>query len=380
MDAFFASVEARSDPRLSGRRFVVGGGPGKRGVVTTASYAAREHGVRSGMSVAEAIRLCPDLLFVPVDPSKYIHESLRVLDILDRFSRRVEAASIDEAYVEVDPVPAPVWQERALSLASGIQAVIRSERCLPCSVGAGVNRLQAKMMTARAKPAGVGAVPPGKFLEIMGGDPVGSIPGIGPVTQGVLGRLGILSIRDLSSSEPARLRRMFGDGAGPLIRTARGEDFRRIFPEGDRDPKSASHETTFATDTGDLVFLKATACWLADRVARRLRVAGLSARTVQIRYRIGRDRYTRQEKLSEPTGDPGWITRSAVRLIEEHCRGRSLRLLGVAGMGLVRAAQEPLLPGDRRRRELIRTSDRIRDRFGESVLLPAGVFPRGSRE
>ncbi len=105
MDAFFASVETRSDPRLAARPVAVGGGPGDRGVVTTASYPARAFGVRSGMAMAEALRLCPRLLVLPVNPPKYVYESLAVLAVLDRFSARVEPASIDEAYLEFPPRP-----------------------------------------------------------------------------------------------------------------------------------------------------------------------------------------------------------------------------------------------------------------------------------
>ena len=113
MDAFFASVEVRSDPRLAGKAIAVGGGPSGRGVVTTASYAAREYGVRSGMSMAEALSRCPHLLALPVDGAKVVHESLMVLRVLDRVSSRVEAASIDEAYVELPAVSEAVWQVEA---------------------------------------------------------------------------------------------------------------------------------------------------------------------------------------------------------------------------------------------------------------------------
>jgi DNA polymerase-4 len=382
MDAFFASVEVRSDPRLTGLPLAVGGGPGKRGVVTTASYPARVFGVHSGMSMAEALRLCPHLFVLPVDPPKYVHESLEVLAVLDRFSPRVEPASIDEAYLSFPPVLEDAWEEAAVGIGAAIRRTILSERGLSCTVGAAANKLQAKMASSLAKPGGVRAVSPRCFLEVFGEKHVSEIPGVGPKTGEFLARLKILTVRDLAETDPGNLREGFGRWAAQLNASARGEDSREVLAAGEEPPaKSAGHETTFAEDVAAAPFLRATTWLLADRVARRLRRHRFLARTVAVRFKVKQQRFSRQRSLDEPTDDARVLALMAWDLLESARRGRALRLLGVAGMGLTSGEEAPrFLIEDRRRRDLIRAGDRIRNRFGERLLLPAGVFLREEPE
>lgn len=379
MDAFFASVEIRSDPRLAGKPVVVGGGPGVRGVVTTASYPAREYGIRSGMPLFEARRLCPWLVFVPVDPPKYIHESLRVLEILDAFSPRVEAASIDEAYLEFPGVPLDRWREIAAERGGAIRAAIRSGRGLSCSIGAAVNKLQAKMATRLAKPDGLAVLEPGTFLAVFAESPASAIPGIGPRTSEALAGLGIRTVGQLATSDPARLTVAFGKWSLLLREEARGEDARPLLAEGEEPgARSASHETTFPGDVSDPRELRATVWMLADRVARRLRAHRLLAATVAVRFKVGRTRYSRQRALSVPSEDARALAVGAWDLLDRARAGRALRLVGVAGCGLLAGSQAGLLfPEDRKRRDLLRAGDRVRDRFGENTLLPGGMFLAG---
>ena len=376
MDAFFASVEMRSDPRLAGLPLVVGGGPGKRGVVTTASYPARVFGVHSGMAMAEALRLCPHLTVLPVDPSKYIHESLAVLAILDRISPRVEAASIDEAYLEMPSVPPARWRERAEAAAALVRRAVATERGLACSVGAAVNKLQAKMVSKLAKPDGVLALEPQCFLEVFGPREVGSIPGVGPRTVEALARLGIRTIDDLTRAPADRLQGSFGKWGEAMVAQARGEDARVVLAAGEEaGPKTAGHETTFARDVGDARELRATLWLLADRVARRLRRHGLAAGTAVVKFKLGKNRYSRQKALPRPVDDARSLALPAWELLEPARCGRALRLLGVAGAGLTRSPGEGLLfHEDQRRLDMRETEDRLRDRFGESAILPGGIF------
>ncbi len=378
MDAFFASVETRSDPRLAGLPLAVGGGPGNRGVVTTASYPARVFGVKSGMAMAQAVRLCPQILVLPVDPPKYVHESLEVLAVLDRFSPRVEPASIDEAYLELEPVPVSEWERRAAAAGHAVREAVLAARGLSCTVGAAANKLQAKMVSARAKPAGVGVLPPERFAEVFGPSEVGVIPGVGPRTVEFLRGLGIVTVRDLVTAPPERLRRGFGRWEGLLQGHARGEDGCSVVAAGEAlPPRSAGHETTFAQDVADPRYLRATVWLLADRVARRLRLHRFTARTVAVRFKVGRSRYSRQRALPEPTDRARVLAVRAWDLLEPARRGRALRLLGVAGMNLTGGSEPALLfEEDRRDRALVRAGDRLRDRFGEGALLPAGVFLR----
>jgi len=376
MDAFFASVEVRSDPRLAGKALVVGGGPGDRGVVTTASYPARLYGVRSGMALRQARRLCPHLLIVPVTPPKYVHESLAVLAVLDSLSPRVEPASIDEAYLEFPPVPVGLWESRARATSERVRLAVREARSLTCSVGAGVTKLQAKMASSLHKPDGVGLVPPGRFLDVFGDHPVSDIPGVGPKATSALETMGIRTVAELARAPKSRLRSVFGRAGVALSAEARGEDERPVLAAGEEPlPKSAGHETTFARDIRDPDTLRAVVWLLSDRVARRLRRARLRATTVAVRCKVGAVRFSRQRKLGLPTDDPRVLAVTAWPLLERGRRGRALRLVGVAGLGLLDTeGEESLFPSDRRRREFLQVEDRLRDRFGERAVLPAGVF------
>lgn len=378
MDAFFASVEVRSDPRLAGRALVVGGGPGGRGVVTTASYPARRFGIGAGMSLAEARRRCPGLLVLPVRPAQYVHESIAVLDVLDRLSPRVEAASIDEAYVELGWRSPVVWHEEARVWGERIRSEIHAARGLPASVGAAVNKLQAKMASPLAKPDGLAVLDPVAFRERFAGEPVGRIPGVGPRSVEALRGLGIHTVGDLAASRPDRLAGVFGRGARDLVHHARGRDGRGVIAaEETPAARSAGHETTFARDVADPDALRATLWLLADRVARRLRRGRQQATVGAVRFKVGRKRFSRQRTLAEPTQDGRVLARVAWSLLEPARAGRALRLLGVAGMRLRPACgPEPLFEDDRRGRRLTGVEDRLRDRFGESILLPGEVYRR----
>jgi len=381
MDAFFASVEIRSDPRLRDKPVVVGGGPHGRGVVTAASYPARKFGIQAGMSAVEALRRCPGLIFLPVDPAKVIHESLEVLAILDGISPRVEPASIDEAYLEFPPLPGHRWVEQAEILSVKAQREILRKRGLTSSVGAGVNKLQAKMASSVNKPFGRFTVPLDGFLVAFGAKPVSAIPGVGPRATEVLGELGIVTVGELAAADPSRLRERFGVWGGALVSEAQGVREGTIVAAGEEPlPKSAGHETTFGRDTGDPDVLKATVWLLADRVARRLRRSRLQASTVVVRYKIGKQRHSGQRCVAPPTDQASTLARIAWDLLEERRGSRALRLVGVAGTQLHSAARAGcLFPLDAKREELTGVGDRLRDRFGENVLLSAETFRTGQK-
>ena len=226
-------------------------------------------------------------------------------------------------------------------------------------------------------------VPATQFLAVFGEQPVSAIPGVGPKTCVLLTGLGIRSVRDLAEADPGGLREGFGRWASQLRASARGEDTRSVLAAGEEPPpRSAGHETTFERDIACAAHLRATTWFLADRVARRLRRHRLLACAVAVRFKVKQQRMSRQRALAQPSSDPRVLALTAWDLLEAARRGRPLRLLGVAGLGLSAGEPAPgLLAEDRRRVDLIRAGDRIRNRFGESLLLPAGVFlRRGSEE
>jgi DNA polymerase-4 len=247
---------------------------------------------------------------------------------------------------------------------------------LTASVGIAENRLQAKMATSRNKPDGLTAIAPGRFLDTFADALVSAIPGVGPKTTEALEAIGIRTIRDLASAEPRFLRGTFGNWGAMLQGQARGEDPRYSLAIGEEvDAKSASHEITFARDVGDKAELRATIWMLADRVSRRLRKHDLEARTVAVRYKIGRRRHSRQRRLDIPTDAPRILAREAWELLEGSRSGRALRLVGVAGSGLQSRRQGTLpFAVDVKQRRLLEMGDRLRDRFGEEAILPGGMF------
>lgn len=369
MDAFFVSVELLERPELAGKPVVVGGRPDQRGVVAAASYEARKYGIHSAMPLRTAARLCPEAIFLDGRHAKYGEWSDRVAAILARFSPVVEMVSIDEACLDLagterlhgPPLRAADTLLRAISGATG----------LPCSAGLGATRLVAKVASDQAKPKGLLWVPPGQEARFLGPLPVRKIPGIGPVTERALRALGIEFVRDLASMPHEKLQDIFGQWGTALYRKARGGDAYEFVL--DAEPKSISHNHTFGEDTADAVLLEATLSHLSQKACKRLREAGLAARTLTLTIRYqGFQTYTRSRSLSEPLQFDADAFRIFLSLLREHRdRRRRVRLLGVAFSGFTSGARQlDLLDPERRRKlqNLSRAADQLRDRFGFEKL------------
>lgn len=375
MDAFFAAIEVRADPRLKGRPLLVGGGPPGREVVTTASYPARQFGIRSGMSLAEARARCPDALFRPVDPPRYLDASSRLLRLFERFTPAVEPASIDEVFLDLAGMPAS--DSGGLATAKAIQAAVLHDEGLSCSVGIGPNKLQAKMATGLRKPAGITRLGPGDFERLFSGRSPSALWGVGPESDAALRQLGISTIGQLAATDPRRIEAVFGATARVLVRMARGEGGGRVVPwHPDAPVRSMGHEMTFPRDESDPVRLRRHLLLLSDRVSRRLRRDGWAGFVVvlHLSFSDGR-RISRQRALAEAVDEEHRICVEAGRLFDEAHAGQGVRLLGVSVAHLVRCGRSyALFPEDRRRREFAAARDRVRNRFGERMLLPAGVL------
>ena len=257
-----------------------------------------------------------------------------------------------------------------------MQQDVRARCGLPCSVGVAVNKLQAKMATPLGKPEGVTVLSPDRFLEVFGERPVSVIPGIGEKTTARLGQMAITTVKQLAGTPQAALSPVFGRGSVLLGNMSRGRDSRTLITSArEPAPKSAGHETTFSRDTASPRVLRATLWLLADRVARRLRLENRSTGTVAVRYKIGKRRFSRQRKLVSPTQDPRDLALIGWGLLEDARSGRALRLLGIAGMGLVSGDPLPeLFPRETAREQIIGVTDQIRDRFGENALCIAETF------
>lgn len=338
MDAFYASVEQRDRPELRGRPVVVGGA-GPRGVVAAASYEARVFGVRSAMSSAEARQRCPELVFVSGDMARYAGESRRIFEIFRRYSPLVEGLSLDEAFLDL------TGSERLLGpprdAAERLRREVRETTGLAVSVGIGPIKMVAKIASGMAKPDGCCEVRPDDVRAFLDPLPARKIWGVGPVAAERLERLGLRTIGDLARTDPDALRRTLGDFGVSIGRLARGEDVREVEPH--REAVSLSEENTFDADVADRETLERTILAHAEAVARRLRRKALMARTVVLKWRLGRRRQagprgyparTRQATLAIATDDGGEIARVAISLLDD-ALAEPVRLLGVGVSGLV---------------------------------------------
>jgi DNA polymerase-4 len=336
LDAFFAAVEVLENPDLAGRPVLIGGR--KRGVVATASYAARAFGARSAMPMARALELCPQAIVLPPRHGLYRDYSRRVMAILHQTSPLVEQMSIDEAYLDLtDQVSA--WDE-AVGIARGVQARVREEVGLSASLGVAANKLVAKIASDHEKPGGLTVVRPGEEAAFLAPLPVRALSGVGPVTASKLAELGVGTVGELAQLSTDVLRARFGRHGAEMAQRARGIDERPVITEHER--KSLSQERTFARDLSDPQALRRELWKLSQAVAEHLGKAELVACTVAIKLRYTDfTTLTRQMRLAVPTDDERMIYRAALVLLKRAWeRGRPVRLLGVGCRDLSTSARQ----------------------------------------
>jgi DNA polymerase-4 len=382
LDAFFASVEQRDRRELRGRPVIVGGDPGARGVVSAASYEARRFGVHSAMPLRTAAALCPDGVFLPVNGAKYRAASRAVMEILGRYTPRVEQVSIDEAFLDVAGSEALFGPPPAI--AAAIRVAIRSEVGLTASVGVATTKLVAKIASDLRKPDALVVVLAGDEAAFLAPLPIARLWGVGAQTRAVLAEYGVRTIGDLASVDPALLVRRLGKHGATLVERARGVDPSPV--TGEAEAKSVSHEHTFDVDTSDVDEIERTLLALAEGVAARLRAGGVRASTIAVKVRDSAFRtVTRQRTLAEPTdlAEPIWHV--ALDLARPEIRGRRIRLVGVGAHGLGEPAQLGLFaPDDDRRRRAVEATDAVRRRFGERAVTRARLlgndFSAGGRD
>jgi DNA polymerase-4 len=279
MDQFIAAVEVQRDPSLRGKPVVVGGDgdPNKRGVVSTASYEAREFGVRSGLPLRTAAKRCPDCVFLPVDADAYNEVSARVMAVLRESGCPVEVLGWDEAFVGTDSADPE-------GFARGLAADVKAATDLDCSVGIGDNKLQAKIATGFGKPAGVSRLTAATWFEVLGDRPPDAIWGIGAKTVAKLAALGITTVRQLAAADPAALAKEFGPMTGPwlvLLGNGRGESEVDSTPY---IPRSHGREVTYQRNLADWTEVAAEVARLARQVAAEVTDRPVARVVVKVRY------------------------------------------------------------------------------------------------
>jgi DNA polymerase-4 len=391
-DSYFVRCAMLADPEGAGRSdlVIVGGSASARGVVTSASYGARKFGVHAGMPMGAAIRLCPKAVVVPVPGEMVSRKHHEVRAVLDEFSPVVEAASVDEFFLDMTGTEMLYHGEPLEDTARRIQQAVMDRTGISISIGGATGRTLAKMGASVNKPFGVHVVPPGGEAEFMARFELADIPGVGPALAESLRRRGATAVRDLAHVDLPTLSSWVGDSRGRwLYYLARGEDAGRVAPRAPQ--KSVSHERTFAQDVADPEELETRLMMLAVDTGASLRADGLRARTVTVRIRYS-DFTDRSASRTVP--DPIESDRAIFEIAREllrgllRTRGGGVRLLGVGVSKLVGEEEGDLVlfdetpggPETERDRRLTEAADRVRGRFGKGALVPARIANRARKD
>jgi DNA polymerase-4 len=368
-DAFFASVEKRDDPALRDRPVIIGGG--RRGVVSTACYIARIHGVRSAMPMFKALKLCPDAVVIRPRMERYAALAREIRERMLALTPLVEPLSIDEAFLDLSGTERLHGAPPALMMAR-LQADIGRDLGLSVSVGLSHNKFLAKIASDLDKPRGFAVIGRAETAAFLAPRPVGLIWGVGRATLDALEAEGLRTIADLRGRERRALIARFGALGDRLWHLARGEDTRPVAPR--RPVRSVSSETTFATDIDRLDALEAVLWTLAERVSARLKEAGIAGRTVTLKLKRSDHRIlTRRSSLGAPVRMADSLYRAAVPMLQRETGVARFRLIGLGVSDLSESTSDSdaaslLDPGAARRQGAERAADQIRARFGSDSI------------
>jgi DNA polymerase IV len=372
LDAFYASVEQRDDPRLRGRPVIVGAG-----VVLAASYEARAYGIRTAMSGVHARRLCPQAVVVPPRMSAYAVASRAVFEVFHQTTPLVEGLSIDEAFLDVGGL-------RRISgtpteIAARLRREVRERVGLPITVGVARTKFLAKVASGVAKPDGLLVVPPGGELAFLHPLPVERLWGVGPVTAGKLHQRGITTVGEVAGLGEDALVSMLGTAAGRHLHALANNHDPRPVQVG-RRRRSMGAQCALGRGRHTPETVDAVLAGLVDRVARRMRAAGRHGRTVVLRLRFNDyTRATRSRTLPRPTSHTDTVLATARELLvaaTPMIRQRGITLVGVAVTNLdsetgSHAGTQPDLSVDQRGSSLDKALDQVRDRFGSNAVTRA---------
>jgi DNA polymerase-4 len=389
MDAFFVSVELLDNPDLRGKPVIVGG-TGERGVVAAASYEARAYGVFSAMASVKATRLCPHAIFVRGRYDRYDEVSRAVFAIFRDMTPLVEGISLDEAFLDVRGATRLLGDGAAIG--AEIRRRVLDEVGLTCSVGVAPRKLTAKLASERAKPkaslqgpvfgTGVHVVTEADELGFLHPHPIRALWGVGPATEKRLDRLGVKTVGDLAALPEEAVVTALGEAQGRhLYALAWARDTRPVVP--DLKAKSIGHEETFAKDHHAHATLEPELVRMADSVGAALRKAGVQGRTVHLKIKFNDfNLITRSETVATSIDEGPLIARVARRLLAAVDVSPGVRLLGVSVSQLGEAGVRQLSLDDVQQPSWGAASsaiEEIRERFGDSSIVPATMTGRGSK-
>ncbi|MEP7455324.1 DNA polymerase IV [Phyllobacterium sp. SB3] len=373
-DAFYASVEKRDNPELRNKPVIIGGG--KRGVVSTACYIARIHGVRSAMPMFKALEACPHAVVIKPDMEKYVRVGREIRQMMRDLTPLVEPLSIDEAFLDLSGTERLHHDPPARVMAQFSNRVER-ELGLSVSVGLSYCKFLAKIASDFEKPRGFSIIGEEEALTFLHDKPVTMIWGVGKAFAATLDRDGIRTIGQLQTMELGPLMRAYGTMGQRLYRLSRGLDTRRVEPEG--ESKSVSAETTFNEDIAALEELVPILRSLSEKVSRRLKASDIAGRTVVLKLK-SRDfkLKTRNRQLADPTQLADRIFRTGVSLLEKEIDGTRFRLIGIGVSDLSddgRADPLDLVDVQATKRAVAETAiDKLRGKFGNHAVETGYTF------
>ena len=373
MDAYFASVEQRDNPELTGKPIAVTGA-GERTIITTASYEARAYGVKTAMTIYEAKRLCPQIILVIGNNRKYAEICRQLEEICLRFTPELEIYSIDEVFLDITRshhlFGGPV------ELARSIKASVKTELGLTCTVGIGPNVLVAKLASDLAKPNGLRWIDEAEVPSVFEALPVKKLWGIGSHTEKKLREMGVTTCGQLGRAPLSLLIRRFGVFGSDLKAMGNGV-LERPLEIVSPDPKSIGHSTTLPQDIWKRDEMASCLLRLSERVGRRARRYGYKGRkiTLTVRYPDFKT-FTRQATLPVPTNDTGELYRLALSILDSIRLRKSVRLLGISLSSLSKGEEQLQLfpqPDEGKKASLAKAVDAVNDKFGEHTVTHAST-------
>ena len=369
-DAFYASIEKRDDPSLADKPLIIGGG--KRGVVSTACYLARTFGVRSAMPMFKALKACPHAVVIKPDMAKYAGVGREVKRLMRETTPLVESLSLDEAFLDLSGTERLHRHSPAVTLAA-LAKRIEAQLGITVSIGLSHNKFLAKFSSELDKPRGFAVVGHADAMEVLAPRPPTAIFGVGKSFAAALAADGIATLGQIQAMDETDLMKRYGNMGSHVWRLARGEDSRRVDPEG--EARGMSAETTFNEDIADVLELDRILWSMCERVSARAKAAGLGGATVTLKLRTADFRLiTRRTTLHGPTQLAEVLYQTAHRLLTATADGRAkYRLIGVGISGLADAESCDLFDlfraDEKKTADAERAIDKVRAKFGKAAIV-----------
>lgn len=377
MNAYFASVEQAANPSLRGKPIAVGGGIAKATVVAACSYEAKAFGVKNGMSVLDAKKICPDLLVVIGDMSKYIYISKEIVEMLERYSDLIEVFSIDEAFVDVTKTEARF--NGAIKIAADIKNRILKRFNLTCSVGIGPNKLLAKLAGELKKPDGLVVINYEDVPKVFETLPVRELCGVGAKLEIYLAEMGIKTCGELMRCPAWKLVKRFGPALGEhLHNMGQGKDDSPVVPICyEPDARSMGHSYTLPKNTYDEDEIKSYLLQLSEQVGRRLRRHGYKGKTIHLHIRFGDfTGFSKQQDMGDYIDDGYEIYSRALAILKKlNFDKKAVRFVGVSLSSLIKDIDQiSFIEKKESAKKALKAMDEINDKFGESTITRASFL------